>query len=131
MKTAAAVRVLVLIAWCLPALGCKTLGGGGGGMVAHLVDCASQSIRERGLTYVGRLNDVLGNTQLSDTDARGRLIDLGIDAGQDVLGCLLRDQGAKFGESARRNPGDRVSATAARRADARLSELVAEGWRFQ
>jgi hypothetical protein len=110
-------------------LGCKTTGGAGVG--ARIVDCATQAIREKGLVYVGKVNTIIGSVDISDADARGRLIDLGIDAGQDVLGCLLRDQGQKFAESSAANPGDRMSATAAQRARAHLLELEGEGWRFK
>jgi hypothetical protein len=107
---------------------CKTTGAGGVG--ARVIDCAQKAIQEKGLVYVGKVNDILGNTGVSDDAARARLIDLGIDAGQDVLGCLLADQGQKFAESAAKNPADDVSHTAAKRAKTRLLELEAEGWRF-
>jgi hypothetical protein len=82
------------------------------------------------MTYLGKVNDVLGNVSLTDPAARARLIDLGIDAGQDVLGCLMADQGQKFAEATAANPNDEVSRTAARRARDRLNELEGEGWQF-
>lgn len=99
--------------------------------LSKIVDCGQQAIRDRGLIYVGRVNDVLGNSTLSDRDARARLVELGVDAGQDVIGCLLREQQPKFAENASRNPADRTSAVAAQRADDRLRELEADGWRFE
>jgi hypothetical protein len=124
----ALVVALVLSLVGLPA--CKTTGGVGG-IGARIVDCAQQAIRDKGLLYVGKVNSILGGTELGEDDAQARLIELGIDAGQDVLGCLLRDQGAKFAESAQANPNDRVSVTAARRANLRLRDLEAEGWQFR
>jgi hypothetical protein len=116
----------------LAIIGCRHLPGGtDGGAVSKIVDCAQKSIRDKGLLYVGKVNSIIGATDISDRDARSRLIDLGIDAGQDILGCLLRDQGVKFAESADANPADQMSVTAARRAKTRLGELEAEGWRFQ
>lgn len=121
--------VLALTLGTLPVVACRhfqpgTVGG-------KIVDCASKAIREKGLVYLGRVNDVIGNTQLSDGEANSRLINLGVDAGQDVIGCLMADQGVKFAESARENPNDVVSATAARRAERRRAELEREGWRFE
>jgi hypothetical protein len=121
---------IVLLAALSGAPGCKTWGGGGG-IGAKIVDCGQQAIREKGLVYVGKVNSIIGSTELTDQDSRARLIDLGIDIGQDVLGCLLRDQGQKFAESSAANPNDRMSAIAARRAKERLIELEDEGWRFQ
>jgi hypothetical protein len=95
------------------------------------VDCAQQAIRDKGLTYVGKVNDILGNVAIDDNTAHARLIDLGIDAGTDVLGCLLRDQGQKFAEAASSNRSDAVSLTAAKRAKERIVELEADGWRFE
>ncbi len=48
-----------------------------------------------------------------------------------MIGCLLADQGKKFGEAAAANPKDEVAVTASGRARARVAELEAEGWRFE
>jgi hypothetical protein len=100
-------------------------------LAQKIIDCGSKAIRERGLSYVGKVNDVLADTRLSDQQANGRLINLGLDAGQDVIGCLLFEQGARFAESAKANPGDVASARARERASARIGELEAEGYRFE
>lgn len=112
----------------VPVISCKTPSGTG--LVSKVVDCASRAVREKGLVYIGKVNDVLGSQSLSDPAARAKLVDLGIDAGQDVLGCLLLDQGQKFAEATAANPNDKVSQTAARRAKERVGELEAEGWQF-
>jgi hypothetical protein len=126
-----ALLVLVLVlAAPLAVPSCKTTGGAGG-IGARIVDCATRAIQDKGMTYLGKVNDVIGNTGITDEAARSRLIDLGIDAGQDVLGCLLADQAPKYAEAAKSNPGDEVSKTAAARAKQRLKELEAEGWRFE
>jgi hypothetical protein len=124
------IRALLALALVLAVPACKTTGGVGG-IGARIVDCATKAIQNKGMTYLGKVNDVIGNTGITDEAARSRLIDLGIDAGQDVLGCLLADQAPKYAEAAKSNPGDEVSKTAAARAKARLKELEAEGWRFE
>jgi hypothetical protein len=121
--------LLALTLFLATLAGCKTTGGAGLG--ARIVDCATKAIQNKGMTYLGKVNDVIGNTGITDEAARARLIDLGIDAGQDVLGCLLADQAPKYAEAAQSNPRDEVSKTAAARAQARLKELEAEGWRFE
>lgn len=124
------ILALVLVLGTLSAIpACKTTGAGGIG--ARIVDCATRAIQDKGMAYLGKVNDVLGNTGVTDETARARLIDLGIDAGQDVLGCLLADQAPKYAEAASHNPSDEVSKTAAARAKSRLKELQAEGWRFE
>lgn len=129
MPNATRIVLLALVA-LLSVPACKTPGGVGG-IGARIVDCAQQAIREKGLIYVGKVNAIIGSTELTDNDARGRLVDLGIDAGQDVLGCLLRDQGQKYAESSAANPNDRMSAVAARRAKDHLEDLEREGWQFR
>lgn len=129
MKSIRGVLLLVVLLGAAGGVSCKHFGPGSVG--ARIVDCATQAIRDQGLLYVGRVNDVIGNTTIPDGEASNRLVQLGIDAGQDVLGCLLRDQAAKFGESATANPGDVVSVTAYRRANKRLEELQDDGWRFE
>ena len=96
----------------------------------RIVECGSQAIRDKGLLYIGRVNDIIGNPNLTDRDSKVRLGELGVQAGWDVLGCLLRDQQMKFADSSRRNPNDRMSATGARRAEEKLVELEAEGWHY-
>lgn len=110
--------------------GCGIFGSGGRGVVGRIIDCAQQSIRERGILYVGAVNDILASPA-SDGDAKARLARLGADAGQDVIGCILFDQSKKFRESSAANPNDRVSAKAYDRATDRLEELEGEGYRFE
>lgn len=130
MRSLLRVLAFTITATCtlVPVTACKTTSGSG--FTSKIVDCASQAVRDKGLVYLGKVNDVLGNLNISDPEARVRLINLGVDVGQDVLGCVLADQGLKFAEATAANPGDRVSQTAARRAKTRLDELEADGWRF-
>jgi hypothetical protein len=110
---------------------CGIFGSGGRDLVAKVVNCGAESIRKRGLIYLGDVNDILGNREITEGEAKSRLARLGTDAGQDVIGCLLKDQASKFAESAGANPEDTTSIRAARRAEGRLAELEQEGWRFE
>lgn len=121
-------KLLALVLLASLAGGCKSWFTAETG--ARLVACGSTAVREKGLLYLGRVNDTIGNPQLTDRETSVRLGELGVEAGWDIIGCLLRDQQVKFGESARANPNDKISATAAKRADDKLRELEGDGWRF-
>lgn len=120
--------VLMLVATAtVPA--CKHLQPGSLG--ARVVNCAEKAIRDKGLVYVGRVNDAIANPNLSDREAGLKLGELGTEAGWDIIGCVLLDQGGRFAEAAQANPQDQVSVRAQARANARLAELEDEGWRFE
>jgi hypothetical protein len=113
-------RITSLVVFALLALACRypqpaTVG-------RKLIDCSVDSVKKRALTEIDTVNSVLADTGVDDEGARFRLVNLAVDIGQDVLSCILRDQGVKFGEAARVNPRDRISVTAARRADSYLRD---------
>jgi hypothetical protein len=122
--------LLFLLALLAPVASCKTLGGSGG-IAERIVNCGSDAIMERSILYIGRVNDVLSDQGISDDGARSGLVQLGIDVGQDVLGCILRDQHGKFQENVKANSSDVASRTAIKRSGAHLGELENAGWRFQ
>jgi hypothetical protein len=122
-----ACQLLFLWAFVL-SLRCGTTGPGGGGIGAKLIDCSKREIFETGVAYVGRVNKVLTSQTSDDKLARAQLIDLGVQAGEDVLACLLRDQGFKYAEASRENPNDVESATAKRRSEAFSKE---RGYQFK
>ena len=133
MRTPQTLRTLLalVVLWLVPLAlvpACKTTGIGGVG--AKIVDCAEKAIRDKAMTYLGKVNDILSNTGVTDQTAESRLIDLGVEAGEDVIGCLLTDQAPKFAEAAAGNPTDQVAKAAAKRSQTRLEELQSAGWRF-
>lgn len=100
--------------------GCRVPAPGTPGR--RLVDCSVDVIKRQSINAIDPVNDIIADGGLTDSEAKSQLINLGIDIGQDVLACVLRDQGTRFAQSADANPADRKSVVAARRAQEYLRD---------
>jgi len=115
-------QLLFLWAFLLSMQSCRTSSPGGSGVGAKLIDCGAHEVFEAGIKYLGRVNSTLTDQMVDDSTTRAKLINLAIEAGENVIACLLRDQGGRYADAAAHNPADVESVIAERRAEAFIRE---------
>jgi hypothetical protein len=103
--------------------GCKvpppnTVGG-------RVVSCTTQAVRDNWPAAIGPVNSCL--VSASASACLLALIRPLAGITEDVVACLVRDQGSEFAHAAQANPGDTRSATAAANARNYLAE---QGYTF-
>ncbi len=115
-------QLLFLWAFLLSMQGCRTPGSTGPGVGSKLIDCGTHEVFEAGIKYLGRVNSTITDQMVDDSTTRAKLINLAIEAGENVIACLLRDQGSKYAHAAAHNPADVESVIAERRAESFIRE---------
>jgi hypothetical protein len=128
MRTAIALVALLTVS----GVGCSSCQqpGGGGGIGNKLISCTTEAVSRNWPTVLPGVNTCLTDTgpDSSVSSCLLGLINPAINVTEDVIACVLRDQGRKFGEMAARNENDLRSARAAHRANA---FMVEREYRFQ
>jgi hypothetical protein len=92
--------------------GCRTPPPGTPGTGQRIVNCATQAVADTWPEFLPQVNGCLAH----DTGAMGCLLSLiqpAVGATEDLIACLVRNQGAAYAHAAQANPGDAVSVRAA------------------
>lgn len=95
-----------------------------GAGVSKVINCASAAIQDGFSKILPAVNSCVAG---SDESYEPCLVGLIGQGGEDLLACVLRDQGTKFLDSARANPKDAVSVRSAAHAQAFMAK---RGYRF-